>query len=434
MLGRGRLLAFLALVMAALMLGVVMIVVMVTIGGAGGGFGALEIANALCATATPAAPQPTTVTPPASPATVSPAHSSPHPTPASATPAALPRVADIPPYYLRLYRAAGARYGIDWSVLAAIGSQESDHGRGPGPGIRSGDNGYGAAGPMQIGIGGAATNNWGGAPRHPAREHTGGVGVDGNGDGWVDVYDAADAIPGAAIFLRRHRAPADMRGAVYAYNHDGAYVDAVFGKARRYAAASQAAGLPAPSVGDTTGLGTAPPSCPPALASALGLIPAPAGAAGPASLPPGTPANVRAVIGYARTALGTPYSFGGSCVPPFATSQQRCDCSSLVQKSFEQVGVHLPRTADDQVRWGKAHGTIIAFGREAPGDVIAYASYLGPSVIGHIAIVIDGAHHQIIEAPATGLPVRTRSYTADVHKPLFIILRLLPAAGPSPTP
>src|SRR5829696_6250856 len=78
------------------------------------------------------------------------------PTPSSAA------VADIPPGYLRLYRAAGARYRIPWSVLAAIGKVESDHGRVRLPGVRSGSNWAGACGPMQLGCvpGSKAGNSW----------------------------------------------------------------------------------------------------------------------------------------------------------------------------------------------------------------------------------------------------------------------------------
>jgi hypothetical protein len=49
-------------------------------------------------------------------------------------------VAEIPAQYLRLYCQAGGRYRIPWSVLAAIGKVESDHGRSPLPGVRSGSN------------------------------------------------------------------------------------------------------------------------------------------------------------------------------------------------------------------------------------------------------------------------------------------------------
>lgn len=50
-------------------------------------------------------------------------------------------LADIPPDYLVLYQAAAATCpGLDWSVLAAVGDVESDHGRLDAPGVRSGHN------------------------------------------------------------------------------------------------------------------------------------------------------------------------------------------------------------------------------------------------------------------------------------------------------
>jgi hypothetical protein len=62
--------------------------------------------------------------------------------------------ADIPAGYLRRYQAGAGRCpGLSWTVLAAIGKVESDHGRAPLPGVRSGWNVAGAAGPMQFGIG-----------------------------------------------------------------------------------------------------------------------------------------------------------------------------------------------------------------------------------------------------------------------------------------
>lgn len=52
---------------------------------------------------------------------------------------------DIPPGYRRLYQeAAGDCPGLGWSILAAIGKIETDHGRSTLPGSRSGEN---AAGP-----------------------------------------------------------------------------------------------------------------------------------------------------------------------------------------------------------------------------------------------------------------------------------------------
>jgi membrane-bound lytic murein transglycosylase B len=127
-------------------------------------------------------------------------------------------VADIPAGYLRLYRQAGATYGIPWPILAAIGKVESDHGRSWLPGVRSGSNWAGACGPMQIGCvpGSKAGNSW--AHYGHGRPH-----------------DPAQAIPAAARYLVDHGARRHLDRAIYAYNHSRAYVAKVKQLARRYA-------------------------------------------------------------------------------------------------------------------------------------------------------------------------------------------------------
>lgn len=44
----------------------------------------------------------------------------------------------IPTNYVAYYKAAGAKYGIPWSVLAGVGKLETDHGRSKLPGVTSG--------------------------------------------------------------------------------------------------------------------------------------------------------------------------------------------------------------------------------------------------------------------------------------------------------
>ena len=148
------------------------------------------------------------------------------PTPARPAPASSAAQRDIPASYLTLYRQAARRCrGLSWAVLAAIGKVESDHGRARLPGVRSGWNPAGAAGPMQFGIGtGRAGNAW-------AR-----YGRDFDGDGHPSVYDPGDAIPAAAHYLCAHGAPHHLHQALYAYNHSPAYVARVKQLARRYTA------------------------------------------------------------------------------------------------------------------------------------------------------------------------------------------------------
>ena len=155
----------------------------------------------------PAAAKPAKPTPPALHAPLSPAAR-----------------ADIPTGYLTLYRqAVKGCPGLSWAVLAAVGKVESDHGRSRLPGVRSGWNAAGAAGPMQFGIGvGRAGNAW-------AR-----YGADFDRDGHPSVYDPGDAIPAAACYLCAAGAPRRLDRALYAYNHSWAYVAKVKQLARHY--------------------------------------------------------------------------------------------------------------------------------------------------------------------------------------------------------
>ena len=148
-----------------------------------------------------------------------PAQAAPARNPAARQPApSRAAVADIPADYLRRYRTAGARYRLPWSVLAAIGKVESDHGRAQLPGVRSGSNWAGACGPMQLGCvaGSKAGNAW-------ARY--------GHGSG----YAPADAIPAAARYLVDHGGRRNLDRALYAYNPSWTYVAKVKAIARRYA-------------------------------------------------------------------------------------------------------------------------------------------------------------------------------------------------------
>jgi Transglycosylase SLT domain len=149
---------------------------------------------------------------------------------------------DVPRGLLPVYQAAAATCpGLPWSVLAAIGKLESDHGRSTAPGVASGESPDGTAGPMRLGIGGHAGNVFAG------------YAVDGSGDGIADVHNPADAIFTAANYLCRNgaRGGADLRGAVLAYRPTDRYVDRVSRVATGYEelAPPPAAAAPPPKGG-----------------------------------------------------------------------------------------------------------------------------------------------------------------------------------------
>lgn len=88
------------------------------------------------------------------------------------------------------------------------------------------------------------------------------------------------------------------------------------------------------------------------------------------SRPAGT---TQAIITAARSLLGQPVVWGG------ASLAQGFDCSGLVQYTFRQVGISLPRTADLQFLVGQP----IAKSMLQPGDLVYFTTYApGASHVG----------------------------------------------------
>jgi len=135
------------------------------------------------------------------------------PTPATSGSTA-DRAPALPAGWADLDRAAAATCsGLSWSVLAAIGTVESDSGQSTAPGVVSGANSAGSEGPMQF------------EPATFAAYATIGPG----GVRPPTPYDPVDAVYTAATFLCANGggATTGLRGAVFAYNHDATYVDTV---------------------------------------------------------------------------------------------------------------------------------------------------------------------------------------------------------------
>jgi soluble lytic murein transglycosylase-like protein len=131
----------------------------------------------------------------------------------------------IPPFLLPIYQAAGTAYGVPWQVLAAINQVETDYGR-------------------DLSVSSAGAEGW--MQFLPAEWSQ--YGVDANGDGFKDPYNPADAIFTAARYLKAAGGDADIRGAVFSYNHSQAYVESVMLRAQLLG------GTPAQLLGAVTGL------------------------------------------------------------------------------------------------------------------------------------------------------------------------------------
>jgi cell wall-associated NlpC family hydrolase len=235
---------------------------------------------------------------------------------------------------------------------------------------------------MQIGIGNASGNQWGGLPVHPASEAVNGVATDEDGDGTASVYDAADAIAGAAKYLVAHGAQQDPAAAIFAYNHASWYVQEVLQWASTYAAGGF-------TIADTNQAGNA------------GMAAAGAqSCTGNSQLASFVAPNeiVSTAVSYAEEQLGKPYLFGG-------TGPDSFDCSGLVMMAYRAAGVNIARTSEAQWRT-LPH---VPQAKVEPGDLVFFAGSDGTvKAPGHVGLVIS--KNMMIEAYATGYPVRVSAF------------------------
>ncbi|MFF3374466.1 NlpC/P60 family protein [Streptomyces sp. NPDC002680] len=100
--------------------------------------------------------------------------------------------------------------------------------------------------------------------------------------------------------------------------------------------------------------------------------------------------NARAAtaVAAARAALGSPYIWGSSGPSGF-------DCSGLMQWSYAQAGVSLPRTSQAQ----RYAGQQVPLSQAQPGDLVTYRSDAS-----HVGMYVGNG--QVIHAPYPGAPVR----------------------------
>jgi murein DD-endopeptidase len=126
------------------------------------------------------------------------------------------------------------------------------------------------------------------------------------------------------------------------------------------------------------------------LALFLGLIVA--GCASNPVAPVTDPGSADRAAGFARKMVGKPYRFGGSSPTGF-------DCSGLIQYSYKQAGVSLPRSTDEQLRLSQplrgSHlraGDLLFFDQEGKKK-------------SHVGIYLGEG--RFVHAPSSGKTVRT---------------------------
>ncbi|MFD9735699.1 NlpC/P60 family protein [Umezawaea sp. NPDC059074] len=259
-------------------------------------------------------------------------------------------ISDIPPTYCALYVAAAPVCpGLDWSVLAAIGKIESDHGRLALPGVHDGENYAGAGGPMQFL-----------APTFASvvASHQ----LPPGGASPPSRYNPHDAVHAAAFYLCDSGVQrGDLRAAIFAYNHAEWYVNQVLEQATKYA-------QEASSGSNCTTIAAPNPIA-------------------------------RAAIAYACKQLGLPYVWGGNGPDGGHTG---FDCSGLTKAAYAAAGITLPRTAQTQF---DAHPRLPSGTSLQPGDLVFYGS---PGNIHHVGLFIG--NELMINAPTFNQPVQIAKY------------------------
>lgn len=114
------------------------------------------------------------------------------------------------------------------------------------------------------------------------------------------------------------------------------------------------------------------------------------------------------VVADAKQYLGVPYVWGGE-------SPSGLDCSGLVQRTFADLGIDLPRVAADQQKVGTP---VASLADAQPGDLLFFGQ---PAY--HVAIYLG--NNQLIEAPEPGKTV----HITDVYQTPTSIRRVVSAGG-----
>ncbi|WP_333738935.1 C40 family peptidase [Streptomyces sp. IBSBF 2806] len=311
--------------------------------------------------------------------------------------------ADIPPRMLTAYKKAVPQVGtyvptcqgMRWPILAGIAKVESHHA--VGRSIAAGGdirpkiygvllNGSGQGGNTTV-VPDTDGGKWDGTSQGeravgpfqflPSTWES--VGEDGNGDKIADPHNADDAALGAAIYLcgdgRDLTKRAQLKAAIWQYNHSSEYVAGVLEWIDQYTAATKA-----PDLKNLSG-------------------------------------KVRTVIDAALSQRGVPYSWGGGnasgpsygiCCSPSGKSGTHIkgfDCSGLTTYVYATAGISLPRTAAAQAGIGQRIPASLGPSALKPGDLVFYAYAPGRDpTIHHVGIYAGNG--QMINAARPGTIVR----------------------------
>lgn len=111
------------------------------------------------------------------------------------------------------------------------------------------------------------------------------------------------------------------------------------------------------------------------------------------------------VVGLALAQLGTPYAWGGS------TPDRGFDCSGLVQYTYNNAGIPVPRTAAEQ----RSQASRKSPSHLLPGDLLFFR--IDEKDEEHVAIYLGAG--EFIHAPSTGSSVRLENFRSPYWQERF---------------
>jgi cell wall-associated NlpC family hydrolase len=130
-----------------------------------------------------------------------------------------------------------------------------------------------------------------------------------------------------------------------------------------------------------------------------------------------SPASIDVMLRAAMSRRGMPYVWGAAGPTSF-------DCSGLVQWSFAQAGIGMPRVAADQALSGPA----VPVSQLEPGDLLFYhTDETDPPYISHVSVYLGNGW--MIQAPEPGMDVEV--VPADFGTEFAGAIRVSPAQAAS---
>ena len=121
--------------------------------------------------------------------------------------------------------------------------------------------------------------------------------------------------------------------------------------------------------------------------------------------------QIETVIKTARSYTGTPYRWGG-------TTRVGMDCSGLLCTSFQSIDVTLPRTSEEQSRFGQE----VRLKDLKEGDLVFFGATKNSRNITHVGMVTDvisSSEVKFIHA-STSLGVIENNLYSDHYRKIFI--------------